>query len=60
MVDDFHDLVDHRRQQNQGRALRLLYLLGAADGGVAIEDMPALLDSLIKRASGVAPVRCPA
>jgi len=34
--------------------------LCAADGGVAIEDMPALLDSLIKRARGVAPVRCPA
>lgn len=50
VVDDFPGLLDHRRQVNEGRALRLLYLLGAADAGAAIEDMPGMLDSLIERA----------
>lgn len=46
----FPDLLDHRRSENQGRVLRLLYLLGASDAGVPIADMPAMLDSLVERA----------
>lgn len=49
-IDQFPGLLDHRRQENEGRALRLLYLLGAADAGAAIEDMPGMLDSLTERA----------
>lgn len=46
-------VLDHRREANQGRVLRLLYLLGASDGGAAIEEMPAMLDGLVEGAEGL-------
>lgn len=46
----YPDLLERRRTYNRNRLLRLVYLLGVADGGGDTSELPEYLDTLETRA----------
>lgn len=49
--DAFPGLLDHGRETNTGRSIRLCYLLGLNDAGAELSELPDYLDCLESRSA---------